>query len=210
MIVVVDYGMGNLHSVSKALCTTGAQVHVTDNPDVVAEADSLVVPGVGAFAEAMKQLKALDLCDAICKHVHSGKPFLGICLGLQILFDVGCEDGEHRGLGLLRGKVVRFDRSRLSQACGGNASLKIPHMGWNQIRIVGASPVLDGLADEDYFYFVHSYYVEPEDDNVVVARTDYGGEFVSAVARDNLFACQFHPEKSQKLGLQILENFVKL
>ncbi len=202
MIVVVDYGMGNLHSVSKALCTTGAQVQVTDNPDVVAGADSLVVPGVGAFAEAMKQLKALGLCDAICKHVHSGKPFLGICLGLQILFDVGCEDGEHRGLGLLRGRVVRFDLS--------DASLKVPHMGWNQIRIKRPTPVIDGLTDGDFLYFVHSYYVEPEDDGIVATRTGYGGEFVSSVARDNLFACQFHPEKSQKLGLQILENFVKL
>ena len=202
MIVVVDYGMGNLHSVSKALVAAGAQVRVTDSPDAIARAEGLVVPGVGAFADAMRRLTERNLCEPIRRHIDAGKPFLGICLGLQMLFDVGCEDGEYAGLGVLPGKVVRFERD--------DPALKIPHMGWNQVRIVGTSPVLGGLTDGDYLYFVHSYYVEPDDESIVATWTDYGGEFVSSVARDNLFACQFHPEKSQTLGLKILRNFVKL
>ena len=202
MIIVVDYGMGNLHSVSKALVVAGAQVRVTDDAKTIAGADSLVVPGVGAFGDAMNRLTQLNLCEPIRGHIEAGKPFLGICLGLQLLFDVGCEDGEYAGLGVLAGKVVRFERD--------DPALKIPHMGWNQVRIVGGSPVLGGLTDEDYLYFVHSYYVESDDESIVATWTDYGGEFVSSVARDNLFACQFHPEKSQTLGLKILRNFVNL
>ena len=202
MIVVVDYGMGNLHSVSKALSASGVQVCVTDDPEVVAQAERLVVPGVGAFADAMKRLTERDLCEPIREHIHSGKPFLGICLGLQLLFEVGCEDGDHPGLGVFPGKVVRFELD--------DATLKVPHMGWNRARIVSDTPCLSGLTDEDYVYFVHSYYVKPADEGIVATWTDYGGEFVSSVARENLFACQFHPEKSQSLGLRILKNFVNL
>jgi imidazole glycerol-phosphate synthase subunit HisH len=204
MIVVVDYGMGNLHSVSKALVEAGAEVRVTNRFDEIAKADSLVVPGVGAFGDAMRELRALGLCKAIRQHIEADKPFLGICLGLQILFERGFEDGQHKGLGVFRGDVVRFKVD--------DPSLKIPHMGWNQVRMTHSiRPLaLDGVADGDYFYFVHSYYPVPKDRTLAATWTNYGGDFASSVSRGRLFACQFHPEKSQALGLKILRNFVSL
>ena len=202
MIVVVDYGMGNLHSVAKALVEAGGRVQVTNRPDQIAQADALVVPGVGAFGDAMRELRALGLCRVIREHIEADKPFLGICLGLQLLFEKGFEDGKHKGLGVFRGNVVRFQLD--------DPSLKIPHMGWNRIRMTRDVQQLEGLTSGDYFYFVHSYYPQPEDPGIVATWTDYGNEFASSVARGKLFACQFHPEKSQTLGLRVLRNFVRL
>jgi imidazole glycerol-phosphate synthase subunit HisH len=202
MIVVVDYGMGNLHSVAKALVKAGAEVRVTNRAEEVAGAEALVVPGVGAFGDAMRELGALGLVEPIRKHIKADKPFLGICLGLQLLFEKGYEDGEYEGLGVLKGKVVKFEPD--------DAALKIPHMGWNQIRKTGATKTLEGLNSGDHFYFVHSYYPEVKEKELVATWTDYGGEFASSVARGRMFACQFHPEKSQALGLMILRNFVSI
>lgn len=204
-VVVVDYGMGNLHSVHKALVRVGALVQVSSDPKVVAGADRLVVPGVGAFGDAMQQLRSLGLVEPIRRHIHSGRPFFGICLGLQILFDVGYEDGEHTGLGMLAGNVVRFP-----DALTREKGLKIPHMGWNQLEVVRPEPVLAGIPNGTYVYFVHSYYPVPANQKVVATRTDYGGPFTSAVAINNIFAVQFHPEKSQAVGLRILQNFLRL
>jgi len=201
MIVVVDYGMWNLHSVSKALAAAGGKVLVTDRAEDIAEAEALVVPGVGAFGDAMGQLRGLGLVEVIRRHIEADKPFLGICLGLQLLFETGHEDGVHEGLGVLRGKVVRFERN--------DPGLKIPHMGWNAVRKAKSARALEGIENGSFFYFVHSYYPEPTEPDVAATWTDYGGEFVSSVARGRLFACQFHPEKSQALGLKILENFVR-
>jgi glutamine amidotransferase len=167
----------------------------------LAAADKVVLPGVGAFGDAMAELRTRGLVEPIRDMIAAGKPFLGICLGLQLLFDVGYEGGEHAGLGVLRGKVVRFDLP---------AGFKVPHMGWNQGRFVRPAPVLDGLADGTHFYFVHSYYVVPEDPALVAIETTYGHPFCAMVWRDNLFATQFHPEKSQADGLRLLRNFAKL
>ena len=202
VIAVVDYGMGNLHSVSKALAAAGGKAQVTSRAEEIAEAEALVVPGVGAFGDAMKQLRALGLCEVIREHIEADKPFLGICLGLQILFEKGFEDGEHEGLGVLAGSVVKFEPA--------DAGLKVPHMGWNQVRMGRKCEALAGVEDGDYFYFVHSYYPKPTDETVVATRTEYGGEFVSSVTRGRMFACQFHPEKSQGLGLRVLSNFVNM
>jgi imidazole glycerol-phosphate synthase subunit HisH len=160
-----------------------------------------VLPGVGAFRDAIAELRRRGLAGPICEAIAAGKPFLGICLGLQLLFDVSYEDGQHEGLGVLRGKVVRFQVP---------PEFKVPHMGWNQARIQRRAPVLQGIADGTHFYFVHSYYVVPEDPHVVAIEVDYHRPFCAMVWRDNVYATQFHPEKSQAQGLQILENFVKL
>lgn len=200
MIAIIDYGMGNLRSVQKGFERIGAQATVTRDPDVIAGADGVVLPGVGAFGACMDNLRSYGLVDVVRRVVERGTPFLGICLGLQLLFEESEEFGPVRGLGLLRGRVVRF-RER------DDPDFRIPHMGWNQIRARQEAPALRGIADGSAVYFVHSYYVEPADPGLVAATTDYGGEFVSAVARDNLFACQFHPEKSQRIGLAILRNF---
>ncbi len=201
MIVIVDYQMGNLASVQRGLQRAGSDAVITSDPDRVAAADKIILPGVGAFADAMHELRAHGLVEPVTEAIASGKPFLGICLGLQMLFDTSLEDGEHPGLGILPGKVVRFDLP---------AGYKIPHMGWNQINIRRRAPILEGLEDGSYFYFVHSYYVVPEDHNVVAVETEYGHLFCSMVWRDNLFATQFHPEKSQANGLRLLENFARL
>ncbi len=201
MIAIVDYQMGNLRSVQKALEKVGHQATITSDAADLARADKIVLPGVGAFADAMAELKRRELVDPICEAVAAGKPFLGICLGLQLLFDVGYEDGEHEGLGVLRGKVVRFDLP---------PPAKVPHMGWNQAKIVRPAPILEGIADAAHFYFVHSYYVVPNDRSVVAIETEYHIPFCSMVWRDNLFATQFHPEKSQADGLRLLRNFAEL
>jgi imidazole glycerol-phosphate synthase subunit HisH len=199
-ISIIDYGMANLRSVQKAFEQVGHRAEIISRPEQIEAADKVVLPGVGAFQDAVATLRAQELDAPVIRHIERGKPFLGICLGLQMLFDVGYEDGEHRGLGVLRGKCVRFGVDR-------TMGLKVPHMGWNQLDVRRPSPLFNGLPEGAGVYFVHSYHVEPEDPNVIATTTDYGVPFVSSVWRDNVMATQFHPEKSQKVGLQILANF---
>jgi imidazole glycerol-phosphate synthase subunit HisH len=201
MIAIIDYGMGNLRSVQKGFERVGHQAVVTSDPAVVAAAEKVVLPGVGAFEDAASELRRLGLVKPVLEAIDSGKPFLGICLGLQLLFDVGYENGRHEGLGVIGGEVVRFD---LPEA------FTVPHMGWNQLEVRRPAPILSGVADGAYVYFVHSYYVVPKDPAVIATETDYGGPFCSMVWRDNIFATQFHPEKSQSEGLKMLKNFAAL
>lgn len=198
MITIVDYGMGNLRSVSRAFENQGYEVEVTSDREKISVAGGLVLPGVGHFGACVKNLQQLGLTDLIDSHIKSGKPFLGICLGLQVLFEQSEESPGYPGLGVFKGRVVRFPRSR---------DLKVPHMGWNQIHFENGSPILKGIPDGSWFYFVHSYYVEPAEEGIRNITTDYGVTFTAAVERDNVFACQFHPEKSSELGLRILKNF---
>ena len=209
MIVVVDYGMGNLRSVSKAFEEVGAKVKVSDDPKVVSGADKLVVPGVGAFKDAMRELRARRLIEPIKKFVKSDRPFLGLCLGLQLLFSESEEGGRSKGLDIIKGRVLRFSRRPLTLGEGEDA-LKIPHMGWNRLIADGKCPLLKGIPDGSYMYFVHSYYADPDDDSCVAAWTDYGIGFPAVVRSKNIYATQFHPEKSQRLGLKILRNYAKL
>lgn len=200
-IAIIDYQMGNLRSVQKAFERVGWPAAITSDPRELASADKLVLPGVGAFGDAMAELSRRGLVEPIREAIAAGKPFLGICLGLQLLFEVGYEGGEHAGLGILPGKVVRFELP---------PPLKVPHMGWNRVTIRRRAPVWEGIADGTFFYFVHSYYVVPEDPAVVALECDYGGPFCAAVWHQNVFATQFHPEKSQAAGLQLLKNFAEL
>lgn len=200
MIAIVDYGMGNLRSVEKGFLKVGIDVVVTNKPEIIEKADGIVLPGVGAFKDCMRELSNLRLTDAIVNAIRNGKPYLGICLGLQVLFSESEEFGKCRGLDIFRGKVIRFSDS----------NLKIPHMGWNEIKIKKNNPLLDGILDKSYLYFVHSFYVMPEDDSIVSTTTDYGVDFTSMICKDNVFATQFHPEKSQRVGLTILKNFGKI
>ena len=199
-IAIIDYGMANLRSVQKAFETVGAGARVISRPEEIEAAEKIVLPGVGAFADAVRTLREKELAGPILRHIQKGKPFLGICLGLQMLFDVGYEDGEHEGLHVLPGKCVRFNVDE-------RGGLKVPHMGWNQLEVVRRSPLFEGLPEGAGVYFVHSYCVTPDDSSVVSTTTDYGGPFVSSVWRDNVVATQFHPEKSQRVGLRILKNF---
>lgn len=210
MIAIIDYDMGNLRSVQKGFERVGHRSIVTRNLKDISNASHVVLPGVGAFKDCMDNLKNYGLVEPIWSAIQSGKPFLGICLGLQLLFSESEEFGNHRGLNVIKGKVVRFsfERSKgvLPYAPTGS-ELKIPHMGWNDIKIKNRPPVLQNIADGSYLYFVHSYYVAPEDKGVIATTTSYGIEFASSVWKENIFACQFHPEKSQKTGLRILKNF---
>ena len=208
MIAVIDYGMGNLRSVQKSLEFVGAKVIVTHDPDLILNANSVVLPGVGAFKDCMANLKKLKLVDPIRKFIDGGKPFLGICLGLQVLFEESEEYGPVAGLGILPGKVVKFPGG--SSETKNGRPIKIPHMGWNQIQVKKNVPLFRGVGDAPYFYFVHSYYVVPEDQNMIATVTNYGIEFVSGIQHKNIYAFQFHPEKSQTLGLSILERFSNL
>lgn len=201
MIVVVDYGMGNLRSVQKGFEKVGSPAVISRDPEEIKRADRLVLPGVGAFPECMRNLSRLDLVPPILEFLQSGRPFLGICLGLQLLFDESEEFGIHEGFKVVPGRVKAFDR---------NMGLKIPHMGWNQVYYRKETPLFRGIENGSFFYFVHSYYVEPENEADIAAETDYGIKFTCAIARDNTFAVQFHPEKSQENGLKILTNFSKL
>jgi len=203
MIAIVDYGMGNLRSVSKAFQSQQFPAIVTRNPDDIAGASGLVLPGVGAFGDCVQNLGEYGLIDPIKEFIDSGRPFLGICLGLQVLFDESEEAPGVKGLGLIKGRVVKFPDFK-------KEGLKVPHMGWNQVTIKKDIPILKGVPQNSWFYFVHSYYASPEDDSVSVVKTDYGLEFTAAVAKDNIFASQFHPEKSSTLGLKILQNFAAL
>jgi len=205
MIAVVDYGMGNLRSVQKALERVGGDAQLVKTPEQLARASKIVLPGVAAFGDAMDQLRAQKLVEPLIDAIGGGLPYLGFCLGLQLLFDVSYEEGEHAGLGIVAGKVVRFQFDRAA-----DERLAIPHMGWNQIRQTRPCPMLEGIADEAAVYFAHSYYVVPDPPDVTITTTDYGLPFTSAVWRDNVFATQFHPEKSQAVGLRLLENFVNL
>ena len=198
MITIIDYGMGNLRSVEKALEKVGARVRVSRDPDEVRRADRIVLPGVGAFGDAMYNLEKRGLVEVIKAEVAAGKPFLGICLGLDLLFEEGDEHGVHAGLGLLPGRVELLP-----------TELKIPQIGWNQVAIRKESKLLAGIPDGSSFYFVHSYAVVPELESDILCTTEYGCTFVSAVERGNIAAFQFHPEKSSSLGLTILENFAK-
>jgi len=199
-IAIIDYGMGNLRSVQKALEAVGHSAEVTCDPDRVRRAGRVILPGVGAFADAAAELRRTGLGDAFVEAVKMGKPCLGVCLGLQLLFDVSEEDGLHDGLGLLPGRIVRF-RSE--------PGLKIPHMGWNTLRIRKPIPLLEGLGPDPSVYFVHSYYAAATNPDDVAAVAEYPEPFAAVVSRDNLTACQFHPEKSQKVGLKMYENFAK-
>jgi imidazole glycerol-phosphate synthase subunit HisH len=198
MIAIIDYGMGNLRSVSKAFEAVGHEAVVTRDPRVIGNASHAVLPGVGAFGDCMANIRQFDLVEPIRAAVQSGKPFLGICLGLQVLFSESEEFGVHQGLDLIPGTVKRFSA---------DLSLKVPHMGWNDVRYERACPLFEGIGDGAYWYFVHSFYVEPADRSVAAATTTYGTTFVSAIWRDNVVACQFHPEKSQAIGLRLIKNF---
>jgi glutamine amidotransferase len=200
-VVIVDYGMGNLRSVQKALERVGREAIISSDPNRVAEAGKIILPGVGAFRDAIARLHDSGLMAPVVEHIQSGKPCLGICLGLQLLFTTSYEDGEHRGLNLIEGEVIRFpNRPRL----------KVPHMGWNQIDVRRRTPLLKDVPDGSCFYFVHSYYVVPRDPSVIATQTDYASPFTSMIWRDNLFATQFHPEKSQSVGLALLKQFAEL
>ncbi|MFL2871592.1 MAG: imidazole glycerol phosphate synthase subunit HisH [Pirellulaceae bacterium] len=201
MLAIVDYQMGNLRSVQKGFERVGADAVITSDPCAIAAADKVVLPGVGAFEDAIGELHRRDLVNPIKDVIAQEKPFLGICLGLQLLFDVSYEGGEFEGLGVIPGKVVRFDVA---------SQYKVPHMGWNQAEIIRPAPILNGIENNTYFYFVHSYYVAPEDDSVTAIKSDYDGKFCAMIWRDNLFATQFHPEKSQQHGLAVLRNFAGL
>jgi glutamine amidotransferase len=201
MIAIIDYGMGNLRSVQKGLERVGFDALVTRDVGEIDAARGVVLPGVGAFSACMENLSKFGLIEPIRAIVQQQKPFLGICLGFQLLFSESEEFGIQKGLDLFPGKVLGFHAS---------ADLKVPHMGWNRIAKEQDSPFLDGISNGDYVYFVHSFYVAPLDPTIVATTTDYGQSFVSSVATDRLFACQFHPEKSQDLGLRILANFGRL
>jgi glutamine amidotransferase len=199
-IAIVDYGMGNLRSVQKAFEHLGHAAAVTRDPEAISAAPGVVLPGVGAFGACMANLARFGLVEPVRRAIGDGRPFLGICLGMQLLFEESEEFGPVRGLGVLPGRIVRFVPA---------PERKVPHMGWNTLRVVRPTPDLAGLDDGASVYFVHSYHPVPADPDVVATRTPYGEEFVSSVARGNLFACQFHPEKSQRVGLRILDNFAR-
>jgi len=198
MIGIVDYGRGNLRSVEKALEKVGFEATIMASPMELSLVNGLILPGVGAFADAMQALEQGGWIEPLTQFARSGRPFLGICLGMQILFEVGEEHGEHAGLGLLTGRVVKFPQGR-----------KVPHMGWNSLDLKQPSRLLEGIPNESYFYFVHSYYAEPVEKRDIVATSDYGVVFPAVVGKDNVWGAQFHPEKSSPWGLQILTNFGK-
>ena len=200
MIALVDYGAGNLRSVFKALESIGGDVKIVDTAEEIAAADAVILPGVGNFGDGMNKIRERKLEQPILDAIASGKPFLGICLGMQLLLEESEEAPGVKGLGVFKGKVVHFPAG----------IEKVPHMGWNDITIKSQHPCFEGIKDEDYFYFVHSYYAAPENPDVTLATCDYIHQFTAVIGKDNIFATQYHPEKSQDKGLQILKNFVKL
>jgi glutamine amidotransferase len=197
-VALIDYGIGNLRSVEKALQAVGGRIMLTDDPAVILQADKVVLPGVGAFGDGMVGLRQRRLTEVIYELVQKGKPLLGICVGMQLMFEAGEEMGEHPGLGLLPGRVRRFAQG----------NLKVPQTGWNQLQIERDSPLLAGLEPGSYAYFNHSYYCEAEEKTDILASTDYGRRYASVIGRGRLYGVQFHPEKSQAVGLKILRNFV--
>jgi glutamine amidotransferase len=224
MIVIIDYGMGNLRSVEKAFERVGFEAVVTDKSEIIDKSEKIVLPGVGSFKDAKNGLCERNLVEPIVSHIKKGKLFLGICLGLQLLFTRSTEGGECKGLDIVAGEVVRFESDRHSHSGGkekielsserlfgeNNHKLKIPHMGWNEIQIKKDVSILNGLPDHSFMYFVHSYYVIPDRDDIIATETEYGTSFVSMISIENIFATQFHPEKSQRYGLMILKNFGEL
>ena len=198
MITIVDYQMGNLRSVHKGIERVGGHAQITSDPVEISKADKLILPGVGAFGDAMAEIRKRDLADPLRDFIDTGRPFLGICLGLQLLFERGFEHGQHEGLGVLKGDVIRFELP---------GSFKVPHMGWNAVTKQSDAPILADTKDGTYFYFVHSFYVRPSDPAVVALTCDYGGPFCAMVWRENVYATQFHPEKSQEDGLKLLQAF---
>lgn len=208
-IALVDYGAGNLRSVAKALERSALVPVVTADPKVVLAADGVLLPGVGAFRDAVCSLEDAGLADAIRRVTDHGRPYLGICFGLQLLFEEGEEHGRTKGLGVFRGKVTRFPAEVKDPADPGAPPrpLRVPHIGWNEVRYAGDHPMLEKLPARDVYYFVHSYRPEPVDREIVVGEADYGGPFTAAVARDNVFAIQFHPEKSQLAGKRLLDAY---
>lgn len=196
MIAIVDYGMGNLRSVEKGFLKVGMDVKVVSRPKEIDNAQAVVLPGVGSFRDCMINLEKMSLVDSLMRSIQKGKPYLGICLGLQVLFTESEEFGVYKGFNIFEGNVVRFQ-----------VNLKVPHMGWNNITILRRPQILNGIRDEAFFYFVHSFYVIPDDTNIVATTTEYGVRFTSMIWKDNIFATQFHPEKSQEIGLRILKNF---
>jgi glutamine amidotransferase len=201
MIAMIDYDAGNIKSVEKALQKLGADVVITKDPQVILSADKVILPGVGSFGDAMNNLKKYGLDEVIHQVVEKGTPFLGICLGLQLLFERSDESPEAVGLGILKGEILRIPDAE---------GLKIPHMGWNSLHLQNNGRLFNGLKENDYVYFVHSYYLKAEDESIVKATTNYSVNIHASVEKDNVFACQFHPEKSSDVGLQILKNFVEL
>ena len=201
MIAIVDYQMGNLRSVQKGFERIGHEATITSAVRDIERAEKVVLPGVGAFRDAAEELKHRGMWEPLRAAIGTGKPFLGICLGLQLLFDTSYEDGEHEGLGVLPGKVVRFDLPR---------EFKVPHMGWNQVQILRQPPIMEDIDNGAHFYFVHSYHVVPDDPSVVSLESTYHRPFCAGVWRDNLFATQFHPEKSQSQGLRVLKKFATI
>jgi imidazole glycerol-phosphate synthase subunit HisH len=210
-IAIIDYRMGNLRSVQKAIEYVGGVAHLVNTPEDIASADKLILPGVGAFGDGMRFLNDLGLSDPIRDFVTCGRPMLGVCLGMQLLFDgsqedatPGVRDGLIPGLCILPGRVVKFDVQR------GGQRLKVPQMGWNSLHWDRPDPLMAGIEQDSAVYFVHSYYAQPDDDTLTSTQADYGGDFCASIHKDNLFATQFHPEKSQRVGLRILSNFVAL
>ena len=199
MIKIIDYGMGNLRSVQKGFERVGYEAEIVSRPEALSNGSGLVLPGVGAFGDAMENLKRAGLVDAIVKSVSDGVPFLGICLGLQLLFAQSDELGAHRGLDILPGRVTRFPEGQ-----------RVPQIGWNQIHVRRESPLLEGVPDGAFFYFVHSFYVDAEREVDVIATTDYEIDYCSVAGRDRFFGVQFHPEKSQDAGLRVLKNFARI
>jgi glutamine amidotransferase len=200
-ILIVDYGMANLRSVQKAFEKVGAAAEISSDPNRIADADKVVLPGVGAFRDAIARLRESRLDEPILAHLRQGKPFFGICLGLQLLFTTSHEEGVYQGLDVFAGDVLRFANT---------PGLKVPHMGWNQLRVLRRAPQLDDFPENGSVYFVHSYYVAPKDAGIIAAETDYPTPFAAAVWKDNVFATQFHPEKSQAVGLAMLRRFAAL
>jgi len=196
MIAIIDYGMGNLRSVEKGFQKVGIDARVVTDSVTIDNAQALVLPGVGAFRDCMRNLERMSLTEPVVRSIRKGKPFLGICLGLQVLFTESEEFGLCKGLDLLPGRVVKF-----------RTGLKVPHMGWNNVKVLRRPPIFEGIPDESFFYFVHSFYVVPRDNDMIAASTDYGVTFTSMVWNDNIVATQFHPEKSQEAGLRVLKNF---
>ena len=199
MITIIDYGVGNLRSVHKAFKAVGAEPVISSKKEDVLKADKVVLPGVGSFGDGMAGLEARELIEPVKEVIAHGKPFLGICVGMQLLFESSDELGEHKGLGVLPGAVTRFKDARL----------KVPQTGWNQLQVQTENPLCAGIEPGDYAYFNHAYYCAPSNEDDVLVSTNYGGSYASAVGRDKLYAVQFHPEKSQQVGLQILRNFVE-
>lgn len=207
MIALIDYDTGNLRSVSKAIEKLGAEVQITRDADTIKSASHVILPGVGAFKDCMAKLEEYNLTDVIKDVIASGTPFLGICVGLQLLFEKSSEFGSTNGLGILKGEVVRFDEPSSENH---THEFKVPHMGWNSIEIKKDSKLFKGISDGEFFYFVHSYFVKDAESSNILSTTNYGVDFISSIEVGNLFGCQFHPEKSQTLGLKVLENFINI